>query len=1048
MWDAVAAGLATALNQHAASWFRPLRAANQSQETLVHVRLGRGLSEEEQTTLAQHLGNHSWFSHADDGVYIVKSGSSRLGMQRWRQRVVEVTDELGDGSRTWYGHVSGYLEGDDLGRSLSNGRGPEELSGAVGRLRQASEEVDAGFRADPEGSAGRAGYQGSRLDASGRVGDAVPGRRVQAIPRTDDQVRASVGPGVDFNRGGGFLAGVHSFTEPKSQVYLSENTLVPTETWAHELGHFWQFQLDPKRRKALERIYPDYEAQVEAWMEYVLDLYPQRSIPRAVRDSFDTLSAAILREAERTGGARFVAQGMPRELAELFDTTLWYKSLKGGQIRGAEDFEGGLYTAVERGFPVSLRHPLAATRKRMTSMTGLFQGRTGVKKGYVDPSVKKHFTGRSVESGWIKIAGLGKANYNSLLKAIRMDNVQVARAELLKASTEAPTSPDDIAVFVNPSQRAPSELKRFWETVEEMGNDMDVNELSIKEVDELDGQMLERLHLQAFPDEVDGRPVRALAQEIIDGLEEPIPDIRWVPAKAFHESELFSAPRAFYARQNNWGRMEALGTTVDVANDLMKLSLLPLNPAYAPMNLLGNIALNLMQQGPFALMNIPRAAFLSRSLSPDVATAVDYYMGRGIMHLTETDRIAKNVTATVSNILGAVIDVVPRRAAFLHEAYAMGFKSNADVEQLLMNPAFRDELYEVRLRANDAIIDYERLSLIERKYFQRVLFIYPWIRGATRYTYRFPAEHPIQATALAFAYERQQAAADEELGERPWYAKFNIPIGEVERFGETYPLVLNPKQLLPFTTPYDMADWVTGWFTGDDLSQSPIEALQPFYPAFVASLTGYDTFAQREVGRGPGTFLKQAADFPLRNVIENVGKSDEELEESASNRLYPRNHSDELLRAGLGTLAPTPYNPEKGQWYAKGEKGATPEQKMREKMDEIAPYVNPSALPAVKAAMDTKVEWEGLRSSTEGDRKNMSEEEKEVALASLMVDLAKRHNPSLNDDGLKQALNRSSAGEIRGAMEQVLGWNLIDEYTEIAGEVADAKAAGSVVSSG
>jgi hypothetical protein len=1055
LWDSVAGAIATAFNQHAASWFRPLRAANRSQESLVHVNIGRGLSEQEQTALAERLSDHAWFSHADDGVYIARADWSDLGMPEWRRLVEEVTDELGDGDRTWYGHVSGYLEGDDLARSVSNGRGPEGLPDALGRLRQASDEVDAGFRADPDGHARR--VRDGRV--GGRAAGSVDESRRPAIHRGDghDAIAPEVAdrlrngpPGTGFLHGaharpGNVVAQLVTGSAEKSSISVSRNSLVPTETWVHELAHFWQTHF-PGAETRLKRILgDDKEDWVEAYLEYVLDLYPQRKLPQSVRDSFDQLSAAILKEAQETGGS-FVRSGMPRELAELFDTTLWFKQLRGGQIRGAEDFTGGIYTAVERGFPVSLRHPLASTRRRLQSLSGLFQGRAGVKGGYKDPTVKKHFQGRSVESGWIKIADLGKANYNALLKAIRMDNVQVARAELLKASTDVPTRADDIAVFVDPAQRAPAELKRFWEAVEQMGDDIDVNRLSLREVDELDKDLLDRIHETAFPADIDGKPSRAVAQEIIDGLSEPIDGIRWISSDAFHASELFSAPSAFFNRANNWGRMEAGGKVIDTANDLMKLSLLPLNPAYAPMNLLGNLALNLMQQGPFAIMNLPRAAFLARELGPDAATAVDYYMGRGIMHLGETSVIGQNYSATVSNWLGAVIDVVPRRAAFLHEAWAMGFRSGEDVEQLLGNQAFADELYEVVQRANDAIIDYERLSPFERKYLQRILFIWPWIRGATRYTYRFPQEHPIQAMAFAFALERQQAMADEQLGDRPWYAKFNIPIGEVERFGQEYPLVLNPKQIVPFTTPYDFASVLTSWAQGDPTNQSPIEQLQPFWPALVTSITGYDSFAQREVDRGPGTFLSQAANFPLRSAIENVSKSDEELEDAASNRLYPRNHQDELLKVGLGSLAPTPYNAEKGQHYAAGKKGPTPEQRMRDKQEQIRGFYDESLQPRVDLALSTKVEFEHAK---EARRKELGRDDlTDIELTEVMLEVVTSHVSGIDESYVRGRLDESNASRIRGALERELSWDILEAATTAANKKAradEARAEGAVI---
>ncbi len=642
-----------------------------------------------------------------------------------------------------------------------------------------------------------------------------------------------------------------------------------------------------------------------------------------------------------------------------------------------------------------------------------------------------------------------------------MDNVQVARNELLKASSAVPVRADDVPIYVNPIMRKPAELRRFQDTTKQMsGGEMSVSEAALKSVDELYrdaeagdaeamGALLEQLREGFSPSQIDGVQPKRVAVEIIEGMRKPIDGIRWVSSDAFHASELFSAPSAFYNRANTWGRMEAGGKLIDIANDLMKMSILPLNPAYAPMNLAGNLMLNLLQQGPFAIINLPRAALLSRELGPDVAAAVDFHMGRGIMHLGETEVIGRHMSAQLTNWLGAVVDVVPRRAAFLHEAYAMGFRKAEDVEQLLANPAFSDELHEVVERANDAIIDYERLSPFERKYLQRILFVYPWIRGATRYTYRFPMEHPIQAMALAFALERQQAMAGDELGDRPWYAKFDIPIGEVERFGQTYPLVLNPKQLLPFTTPVEVANVFTGWLTGSDTSQAPLESLQPFWPALVASITGYDTFEQKEVGRGPGTFLKEAVDVPLVSAIENIGKSDEELGESASNRLYPRNHQDELLKIGLGSLAPTPYNPEKGQRYAAGEKGPTPEERMRQKAKQIEGTYDPSLQPKVDEALQTKVEFEHAK---EKARENAGTDDlTDVQQAAVLLEVAMNHVEGLDRDYILSKLNVATAGEIRSALETELGWNVLDAATAVANEkqrAGEAKAEGAVVSAG
>ncbi len=214
--------------------------------------------------------------------------------------------------------------------SANEGRvlgGPERERGASGA-------DDVSRAADSGATEG-----GVDLAGSGRL---QGGNREPAIPRTDEQVTASwrgeLEPGVPTN----LVHGAHIPLGDVSGVYVSEHTLHPTETWTHELTHFWQTYF-PGVEKKLERILgPSKEDWVEAYMEYVLD--PDlRRLPKAVEKEFKKLSGAILKEAYETGGARFVAQGMPRRLAELFDTTLWHEELKGGALRGAEDFTGGSY---------------------------------------------------------------------------------------------------------------------------------------------------------------------------------------------------------------------------------------------------------------------------------------------------------------------------------------------------------------------------------------------------------------------------------------------------------------------------------------------------------------------------------------------------------------------------------------------------------------------------------------------------------------------------------------------------------------------------------
>lgn len=1082
--DGVAAAIGDALNQDAAVWTKPFFRANLPlwRQSGVKITLGRAATEEEMVALNRVLGEDVALVHTPDGVMALnlsegatKNATGELnaafhGNVDEALRVVYPGEKI-EGFK--FARDGNYIERADYGNHLDGARRgrPDLLDGALADLRRASDDIDERYLGGAGGDAGARGAaaagtrgvddarhlreDGGRVDPSG-LGEQ---RRTIARPNDGRAIRGGFAPGSQS-----FIHGVavpERGADPlgrsiTSRVYVSDRTLAPTETWYHELAHFWQTQFAKAERSLTRYLGENKEHWVEAWLEYVIDLYPQRSLPRAVRDAFDEMSEALMREADNTGGTfvRGMLSDHPhaREVAEVFDSVFWYRQLKGGKIRGFEDFaEGKAYTPFELGLPKSLRNTFAGQRLAAKSIAGLFGGKT-VARGFVDPSVQKQFRGYLLENGFYR-SDVTNASYRSLAKAVKMDSIRKARTFLLQASTEAPVHTTDIPIYVEPAamRKMPPELRQWFAAREDLPEDIRKvgKHVKVSDFDEYgDDEMFADLANQFFPSQIDGLDSKVVAQQIINGAQDTIPGVRWVPAQLLYEGDLFANPKAFFSRGDTWGGLEALGQTVDFVNDLMKLSVLQLNPAYIGMNLLGNLSLNLLQQGPLALMNLPRAAMLSRELSPDMATAVDHLMGRGISSMMTARGKLLKPSAVLADLTGELVDKIPRRAAFLHEAWAAGYRSADEITYLLSDANAADDLYEITTRANDAIIDYERLSPFERNYVSRILFIYPWIKGATRYTFRFPLEHPVQALAFAYLYERQQALADEQLGERPWYAEFNLPIGTVERFGEEYPLTINPKQLVPFTTPLEFGQAIAGWIApGEQNWQELIDILQPFYPALVTSLTGWDSFENKEVPTGIETFVREAADIPIVGAIGRLRQTDEERAEGASNRLYPRNANDDVLRTFLGSLAPTPYNPEKGQFYAEGGRGKTPEERAREKKKEIKGFYDPAYEDKVDAALATKVEYEKAKAEA---RKRLGEEDlTDVELADVMLVVASKHLPELDVEYVRRNLNPMTASEIRSELEAALGWNIIEAATTAANErkrVEEARAEGSVVS--
>ena len=112
-------------------------------------------------------------------------------------------------------------------------------------------------------------------------------------------------------------------------------------------------------------------------------------------------------------------------------------------------------------------------------------------------------------------------------------------------------------------------------------------------------------------------------------------------------------------------------------------------------NFVGNAVMNLMQQGPFALMNVPRASFLSRELGYRNSNWIDHVMGSGFAHQADLRTPVKWALNPLNHAISKVVDLVPRRAAFLYEAQKLGYKSVETCEV-----SFEDAIAEFRAQGN------------------------------------------------------------------------------------------------------------------------------------------------------------------------------------------------------------------------------------------------------------------------------------------------------------------------------------------------------------
>jgi hypothetical protein len=188
--------------------------------------------------------------------------------------------------------------------------------------------------------------------------------------------------------------------------------------------------------------------------------------------------------------------------------------------------------------------------------------------------------------------------------------------------------------------------------------------------------------------------------------------------------------------------------------------------------LLQGLGTNLLQQGVFMPSNIARAFRLGRELGWEDQHKIFSLMGEGAAKALDADSTGwlSQSIHHASGFWNVVVDRLPRVTSFLHEARRMGYDTPEKLKALLNDEKHRNDLHEITDRANKEAIDYS-MTPIEKASLRRLFFFYPWLRGATLWSLRFPLEHPLQAAIYAPIAERAHAKNEVALGKLPSYCR-------------------------------------------------------------------------------------------------------------------------------------------------------------------------------------------------------------------------------------------------------------------------------------
>jgi hypothetical protein len=618
----------------------------------------------------------------------------------------------------------------------------------------------------------------------------------------------------------------------------------------------------------------------------------QRASARVRRELLGTTKAdrdvgleAILRHEERR----------ERKVQKRADSAREALAAEPGEgLIGAEDFAGGqTRIPYERGFPGL--SPAAFVRGVRGSYGGLSRGRA---LGYPRelPTTRKPFTGEALRSGYFK-TGTTELVGADLERAQRFAAVLRARDALLAAAKDVPDDPLT-AIAIRVDDLRDRNLSRALRESIEAAESKELTKRHLRELERDRG--IETLRREAFPDMSWEDYMHRL-----DAGDPDVQNVKWVDADLLEQSGLNAPPSLLASATRKAKGARAVLTVADLINDASRVAILYLKPAYLAPNLLGNLAMNVVQQGVFAPVNLAKSARLAARLGDEGTAIVDSVMGEGFTAaLRGEGQVAQAVANRLANVWGKAVDVPFRRAAFLHEARRAGYRKLADVRRLLEDESLRGELVQIARRANREIIDYSRLSPIERSVVRRVVFFYPWVKGATLYGARFPFEHPILSAALTQIGREGAERAKADLGAVPGFARGSFKVGERDGL----PLVINPTSISVLSTPLEVATSVASFVRGEPSpGRELVESLSPVAGAAVTSLTGYDTFARREVDPGLGTFASELTEgLPQVRLAQRLGMNEADRE----GKLYPDTDADAVAQFLAGGAAPRPYNPE------------------------------------------------------------------------------------------------------------------------------------------
>jgi hypothetical protein len=357
------------------------------------------------------------------------------------------------------------------------------------------------------------------------------------------------------------------------------------------------------------------------------------------------------------------------------------------------------------------------------------------------PELRRRFTGASLKKGLVP-QNVPKAVSESYQRRLTLHSAHDLYETLQKASTA--TKETATQVPIRATAAISDDLKRLLTAADEH---VDLSEEARAQL----SAELKRLGEEMFPKE-------GLLGANLKG-------VRWVE-------------KGFVKDLANTSDRNAFTKYADAISNPIRFGTLYLRPAYL-LNALGNVGM-LATEGHLAPQALWDAARAEAKHGTHNVAWIDSMMGSGRALGQAVDQgIFHTLPHKLAEGWNVVTDLHARRAAFLLEARRAGFRTSADIERLRTDPHLASKRNEIAERARTIVGDYENLSPLEANYIRRLIYFYPWLKVATRWTGHQLTEHPVKSALMAQNGRAEARQVSKILSLLPEWARISglIPLG-------------------------------------------------------------------------------------------------------------------------------------------------------------------------------------------------------------------------------------------------------------------------------